>query len=279
MTDYIMPLEGKDTELTLSAEELDRLSNLPFKDKKLKQAYVLSGAPGAGKTKIASEALSSFASNNEVVIPICYDENGALFSIPAFQEEMKKAMETGDYEECLKIRDKYRNDSQRIRALTFNKAVTDGYNVFIDTTASSVGAIKMINTLKREGYLVNVWSAYAPADISKQRVVSRLSKPIHFQDEFVGKRYPSLAMMNALKDAADVYTLHYNPNNIEEPKDAYVLYKASNSSPESEYKNQEVLLQILNDIDCEYQADFYPNTEESKKQLVKFKNFVQSLAR
>jgi hypothetical protein len=152
----------------------------------------------------------------------------------------------------------------------------------------------MDKTLRKKGYLVHIWSVYAPADISKERVVERLSKPIHFQDEFVGKRYGSLAMMADLKNSANHlilsndFTLFYNPNNTDVPKKAYNelqeryiddVGRNDHCLPYSRFSDKEILLKILQDIDAETQADFYPNTPETNQQLDTFRNFIRHLAR
>ena len=220
----------------------DQLSEKAFEGKKPplakdRKATVLYGAPGSGKSRIGFDWLfGQDKAEQDSTIIVSYDELGAIFAIPEYQDELnviaqedlefrqddnydgqfaKVSPET--YRKREEAWERYRSFSQRIRHLTFMKALQRGYSVYVDTTSSGRGALIMINNFRKLGYgQVDIRGSVAPFEISKERIQTR-PRPTSDED-LVHKRIAAMGMLPDLIKAADNFVLHYNPNNHDDPK-------------------------------------------------------------
>ena len=149
-----------------------------------RQAVVLAGAPGAGKSSLLRELLGG---HEDDYVVIDADEFKANL--------MREAQEDGTYEGFFKPREVKEREqrgeqffpmdmaslvheessmlSENLRAACFEQ----GLNVVIDKVlASEDSARKLAAQLQEAGYEIQIVEAYAPQDVSEERIVERWEK-------------------------------------------------------------------------------------------------------
>jgi hypothetical protein len=142
---------------------------------------ILLGAPGSGKSyNAAQDYFNQPKEEHDQTIYVSYDETGAIYAIPGFKKEIQAIIdhefdEHGELDtsalpeaQCKaigKVLEKYRPLSQHIRTEILIRAAAENYNMVIDTTSSSPGALKMIDSIENAGYSrenMEVEGTYAP---------------------------------------------------------------------------------------------------------------------
>lgn len=192
------------------------------------------GAPGAGKSELL-HAIFENLSQSEVdsTVYSSADEYGALEYIRQFLNEIALIEfnygrdRQMNHPQRLKARDNVRDATGVGHDLVVNKAIRDGYNLFIDTTSSSLNGTLASMKLVRKAEKKNViYSVYAPYEISKERCIAR-TRTISLNDELVGKRIAAYGTFKPLMDAIirekGDFTLFYNPNNESEPQPVFEI--------------------------------------------------------
>ena len=227
-----------------SQEQADRIINSFFEGKtpppagEQLTAEILLGAPGSGKSIHARERYEGLSEEERAqTIFVSYDETGAIFAIDEYLNGLKEQVEdfTDEHspvsDESLKVRtelwDDYRQFSQYIRNGILKRALSEGYNVMIDTTSSSLGSVKLAeNVLQPLGYEISVVGTYAPFDVAVERLHSRV-RPAS-DEEAVTKRLGdpeknsgALNMLKPMMAIADHFEYYYNPRNDQSPELAF----------------------------------------------------------
>jgi len=231
------PLEGKEEEFKFPAETHLHLAALPFAgvQKPLSEAervaVIFWGPPNSGKTTGCSQYVLKHYPTDVLnsMVPVSYDEpilrpcTGALLNIPAYaeiyaaQEKIAKACGRPDRDLLTETYRTYRWDSQRVRSLTLNRAVVEGYHVCVDTTSSSSGIYKMIEALRKLGYTkIDIIGMVAPLAVAVPRSEERLR--IVEPDEVFSKRDGAFRTFGGLVERADNLVLLNNAVNGQSPE-------------------------------------------------------------
>jgi predicted ABC-type ATPase len=132
-----------------------------------KEAHVLHGPPGTGKTYKAPGIYAGLPKDG--VVYIGADEHGVMDKIPEYVEGIKDAPP----EERHKLWKKYQNDADYVRSLILNKAMREGYSVFLDTTGGGEKGVSTARALKERGYDITLYSFWAPLEVCVARVLGR----------------------------------------------------------------------------------------------------------
>lgn len=248
-------------------EDLEKLADSFFNDKtapaknEKKNAEILLGAVGSGKTYNAIaryNALDEETKSNTIYVS--YDEEGAIFAIDDYQNELRENVpdyvdeQTPVSDESLPFRtqnwDDFRPFSQRIRNQVLKRALDEGYNLIIDTTSSGIGSVKLIeNVLKPLGYdNIKVTGTFAPLGKSVERAHNRV-RPAS-DDEIITKRIGdpeknqgALNMLKPLIEAADRFEYYYNPENNNAPRLAF-----THTDGKLTYLNDDIVVDMKNHI-------------------------------
>ncbi len=248
---------------------------------------ILLGAPGAGKSYNAAkdyDALDETTKNQTIYVS--YDENGAIYQIPGFKEELVKilgrdfqqheeidpdSLTAEKYSQIEAVWEKYRPLSQHIRAQILKQAAAEGYSMVIDTTSSSPGTLKMIDALKTAGYFkeqIEIEGTYAPIEISRSRIERRARKASYL--ELITKRIGdpakhngALNMIEPLIKAVGKFTYRYNPDNQNPPREAFVFENGALVRHDSEIVGQ-IFVEAHNDM--MHLKDLIPMVAAASKQ-------------
>ncbi|MGW6132380.1 zeta toxin family protein [Cellulomonas sp. NPDC055163] len=152
-----------------------------------RQAIVLAGPPGAGKTSVLTDVLRARRG------PEAHLENWRTLNSDDFKDELLEHAHTdGSYEAFLKppaVRDLeargerfhprdlaalVHEESSLLNRLAFTDAVRAGQNIVIDGTLSKASrADQMLHGLALAGYEVTVVDVEAPREVTQQRVANR----------------------------------------------------------------------------------------------------------
>lgn len=206
----VFPAEGKLVHITEAEAHSLAAQSFAGKAPRIQgnsQAIVLHGAPGSGKTTHAWQVHNENQRISGHEVFVAYDEYGALYQLPGFQEEIRDAK---NFSQRHAVWDKYRADSQFVRTLVLEKAVADNYDIVADVTSSGGGARPFIEALQEMAYNVSVHSVYAPFDDCAPRFLSR-ERP-GSAEELVSKRIGAMKTLPVVAQAADTFYLHYNPD-------------------------------------------------------------------
>ncbi|MGH1404239.1 MAG: hypothetical protein ACRBDL_08335 [Alphaproteobacteria bacterium] len=228
-----------------------------------KTARILLGAPGSGKSYNARKDYNALGEEERnKTIFVSYDELGAIFAIDDYVQGLKDHVP--DYTDehapvddtTLGIRtelwDDYRLFSQRARNMILKRALSDGYNVMIDTTSSSMGSVKLIeNVLKPLGYRIHTKGTFAPFHVGVDRLHTRVRPASN--EEAVTKRVGdpdknsgALNMILPMIKASDDFEYDYNPSNEEAPRLAFAYQDGM-----LDYCDEAVIDQMIDDLDHE----------------------------
>ena len=230
--------------VSLSFEEADRIAHLPFEGKhisfgsvnKQPNVDIIVGAPGGGKGALARKIVipSMTPVQQEATIGIAYDEplfgkDGALFNIPEYVDVLEKVdpryktldsqLDETTYGNRKLLWNLFRPLSQKIRSMTFNRAIEEKFSLLIDTTGSSPGTFRMMDTLRDNGYdNICLHGVYAPFELSRERVKSR-PRPGDLIEDLVKKRIGFLDQLPKYcqDESIKSFKFYYNPDNASLP--------------------------------------------------------------
>ena len=194
------------------------------------KATILMGPQGSGKSFFArADYFSLPADEFTNTIYVSYDETGALFEIPGYVHELQKIVPDFNPEyphqpvskDTLAIRkalwEKFRPFSQKIREHVLKRALKEGYSIIVDTTSSSPGTEKLIDTLNALGIKdITIKAMFAPWNISMDRVDTR-ARPENTVNR-VTKRKGFLQMFPKLYYRPQRFELYYNPVDGQKPE-------------------------------------------------------------
>lgn len=202
-----------------------------------KESVILHGAPGSGKSYLGLEGIKARHGDDlPHTAVISYDEEGAIYHIPEYVNALRKiipefvdqhtqlsperALETMEARHKLWL--EFQPLSQYIRSLTLKEAMRRELSLFIDTTSSSAGAFKMIETLRDLDYShIEVWSTFGPLDLAKDRIVQR-ARPTSGND-YLAKRVGAYTTLPHLCGEADRMVISVNDSNDRAPQKILVL--------------------------------------------------------
>lgn len=152
-----------------------------------RQAIVLAGPPGAGKTSVLTQVLAQRRGPESDL------ENWRTLNSDDFKDELlEQALADGTYEAFLKapaVRELeaqgerfhprelaalVHEESSLLNRAAVDHAVRDGQNIILDgTLAKTTRADEMLRTLARAGYDVTIVDVEAPREVTQQRVANR----------------------------------------------------------------------------------------------------------
>jgi hypothetical protein len=241
-----LPAEGgcfyykKGEKIPYDQEAAKALSELPLAGKiapASKQAIILHGAPGSGKSVLGYDRLlAEHGDTLQNTAIISYDEHGAIYDIPEYVgalkdivpefEGMHRPLSPERGHETMAARHQLWLDfqplSQHIRSLTLKEALRRELSLFVDTTSSSPGVFKQIELLRDLDFTnVEVWSTHGPLDLAKDRIVGR-ARPTSGHDYLV-KRAGAYETLPRLCSAADRLVMTLNDDAGLPPVDMMVL--------------------------------------------------------
>ena len=235
---YVAELSKR--QMNFKKSEIDRIINSFFEGKappakKNQKAKILLGGPGAGKTCNAIAQYDALCeTEKDHTIFVSYDERGAIFALPDYIEDLKTALGVDEIDPLKPIDEKftpiltelwddYRPVSQYIRSQILKRSVREGYSMHIDTTSSSPGTLKMLDTLFTSGVTqIDVDGSFAPFGISIARLRTRL-RPASMK-EAVTKRLGAISMVRDMLDYTNGHFRYfYNPDNQNTPKLAFEM--------------------------------------------------------
>ena len=255
-------------EFSFTQEQADTIIDKFFEGKvpppsdAVKKAEVLLGATGSGKSYEAGLRYEEMdEEQREGTIFVSYDENGAIFAIDEYVKDLQDNVPDFEDEhipvdgETLDVRtelwDDYRQFSQYVRTGILKRALSENYNLVVDTTSSSMGTTYLIKALRDLDYKqIKVTGTFSPFPIAVKRLRDRVRPTSN--EEIVNKRIgdPSknlgaLNMIEPLMQAADIFEYRYNPNNNEPSKVAFSF----NTIEDTEDVDVAVIQQIAQDLE------------------------------
>lgn len=209
------------------------LALLPLQSKTApaaKRVVILHGAPGSGKTHSGflklEQALGDDPRRAKEWAIISYDEHGAIFDIPEYIQQIRDIPMVEDnlgfnvnaatmearYQAWLD----FQPLSQWIRSQTLKHALKDELSLYIDTTSSSAGVLKLIDTLRDLDYTdIQVWSYRSDLRFAETRIQNRL-RPTSM-DDLLKKRVGAMEMLPQIIKYADRVEVFENGSNLMEP--------------------------------------------------------------
>jgi len=292
------PLEPtKEDGVTLPLPDQYRLALRPLLHKNCrvlaegeqKVAIVFWGPPNSGKTTGCSKYVEeNYKKCLPSMVAVSYDEpilgdekSGALFNLEKYATEYKKQKAiaaSGGQPDRDALNEAYRKEranSQRVRSLTLNAAVEDGYDLCIDTTSASKGVFYMLNALEAKGYAIHVVGMISPLLVAEQRAAERLR--LVEPDEVYSKRAGAYGTFQELIETrAKRAVLLYNPVN---GKDPVVALKALDGAVVE--KNEAVCAEIATNVlgeaaQCEKKERSKPYAAEIREKGESFLRVVRS---
>jgi hypothetical protein len=216
-------------------EAIDEAARLPLPHKSArrpdyvptsKKAIILHGAPGSGKSFAGMQRLEALVADNPELAHtfgvISYDEHGAMFDIQEYVAALAQAVpdmqtpETPVEAATLAAREQLWRDfqplSQCIRSQSLKLALKDELNLYIDTTSSSMGTMKLIELLRNLDYThIEFWSYHNTLGAAADRIANRL-RPTS-ADDFYKKRVGAYEMLPKIVSAADRVIVSVNASN------------------------------------------------------------------
>lgn len=241
-----LPVEGEPQYTTVHGSVLGyadaavrKWASLPLVDKVAphpseKRAIILHGAPGSGKSYLGMQRLvTECRAEVENFGYISYDEAGAIYDIPEYVERLLKLSsgenfhqhnptETRTLAERQQLWLDFQPLSQRIRSLTLKEALHRELSVLIDTTSSSTGTFRLIETLRDLDYQhIEIWSTASNLTMAEDRIAARL-RPTSSAD-LLGKRVGAFQTLPDLCTEADRLVLTLNDSDRDEPEDIAVF--------------------------------------------------------
>lgn len=203
-----------------------------------KKAIILHGAPGSGKSHAGMRRLEALVAANpeleKTFAVISYDEDGAIFDIQEYiaglcklAPEMKTP-ETPVSPSTLAEREQLWRDfqplSQFIRSQTLKLALKQEQNVYIDTTSSGMGTIKLVELLRDLDYShIEFWSYHNHLRLATERIENR-PRPTSADDLYL-KRIGAYEMLPKIVAAADRVSLSVNDSNYNAPEE-FAVFRA-----------------------------------------------------
>lgn len=203
-----------------------------------KKAIILHGAPGSGKTYDGMKRLEALVEANpdlaKTFAVISYDEHGAMYDIPEYVTALHnlvpdmRGTEDPVNAATLAARKQLWLDfqplGQNIRSETLKLALQQERNVYIDTTSSSMGTMKLIELLRNLDYShIEFWSYSNPLLESAARIENRL-RPTS-DDDLFNKRIGAYEMLPKIVAAADRVSLSLNDTN-DRPAQEFAVFRA-----------------------------------------------------
>lgn len=188
-----------------------------------KQATITWGPPGSGKDYILGNGKGAL---------ISYDEgpadNGGIYLAPGYADTIRRVAQ--DYEDQMtpvsfdsffdrmELWKDYQPIAQRIRHHMLKEALMRELSIDVSTTSSSLGNVKLITLLRDLDYKsIKMTGAYAPLDISKERVLLR-PRPGDPVNDLVKKRIGALSTFKDYIGEVNQFDLYTNPSNDVEPR-------------------------------------------------------------
>ncbi len=203
-----------------------------------KVAIILHGAPGSGKTYAGMRRLETLVSDHPELAKtfgvISYDEDGAIFDIQEYGAALcslspeMKTPETPVNPATRAAREQLWRDfqplSQYIRSQTLKIALKEEQNLYIDTTSSGMGTLKLVELLRDLDYThIEFWSYHNHLDLATERITSR-PRPTS-DDDLYQKRIGAYEMLPKIIAAADRVSLSVNDSNYNAPEE-FAVYRA-----------------------------------------------------
>lgn len=222
-------------------------------------AYVMHGPVGAGKSTLAwslyndRNFVGELAFNNTVYISA--DEHGAMDKIPGYREAVEAAK--NDPAARHELWKKFQADSQYIRSLVLKKAVSEGYSVFIDTTAAGERGETLVRSLRANDYQITLISCYAPLAVSVERVLGRerQADPAYLLSYRIG----ALNSFMTLAGLANKVSLWFAPTVHDAPREALTWFNATqplaNKTPAVTPPNIDALKKLIAHMQTEGTAE------------------------
>lgn len=209
--------------------EAMELAMLPLQGKVAsgtKRVVILHGAPGSGKTHSGFSKLEKELGDDPRRVKdwaiISYDEHGAIFDIPEYihrirdiamvEDDFNFGLNRGTLDARAQAWLDYQPLSQWIRSQTLKHALKDELSLYIDTTSSSAGVLKLIDLLRDLDYTdVQVWSYQGSLKVADARIHNRL-RPTSM-DDLLKKRVGAMEMLPQLIKYADRVEMFENGSN------------------------------------------------------------------
>lgn len=208
-----------------------------------KKAIILHGAPGSGKTFAGMQRLEALVAENPDLAKtfgiVSYDEHGAMFDIQEYivalgqivpdMQEPETPVSDATFDAREQLWRDFQPLSQYIRSQTLKMALKDELNLYIDTTSSGMGTMKLIELLRDLDYAhIEFWSYHNTLDASSDRIDNRL-RPTS-SDDFYRKRVGAYEMLPKLVAAADRVSISVNDSNVIPPREIAVFKAGAFSS-------------------------------------------------